>query len=567
MKQDEKQTRSSHLGSKKLNRNVLIGTAATLILGGTAFGLTKLNQEAEAPMQQMKPSSETTKQTDSSKETIQKQQESKKTTKSEDQADKTSSILEHYGILQTDPADQTNRSVAARLKPEELVTVATTLKNSIEKDNDRSDRTNDNLIIQDVSKETPVDQPPIVEPNVPGETPTDPELPSIVDPVPVWVGPKVYPLIQSPIIQQNSWFQANDYFYVSTGSQSDPVITTTTIDTTIAGTQLLTITATDRQGYSDTLTIPIYVNSRPELTVSAEETTIPIGSTIDLLSFVNASDLEDGNLSSNITYTTNLDTSVEGVYTVYYKVTDSYGGYATASMNIRVENEAPSISNVDMTIPVFSAFNPETYLSQVVVKDREDPNVKLTYNETEMAAVDPTKPGVYEVSLKATDSYGKSTTVVGKITVENTPPKIVGVSNKTIYQGETFDPLEGISIIDNEEVIDLSQVIVSGEYDLSTPGEYTINLSVSDSFVETTESFVLTVLPAEEESDPDMPEEGENPSEENPTEEMPEEETIPEESKEEAQLTEDSVVDEGQAATQIVQDGNTGEEITETINE
>lgn len=235
-------------------------------------------------------------------------------------------------------------------------------------------------------------------------------------------------------------------------------------------------------------------------------------------------------------------------------------------MNIRVENEAPSISNVDMTIPVFSTFDPKTYLSQVVVKDREDPNVKLTYNEIEMAAVDSSKPGVYEVTLTATDSYGKSTTVVGKITVENTPPKIIGVSNKTIYQGETFDPLEGISVIDNEEVLDLSQVVVSGEYDLSTPGEYTIVLSISDSFVETTESFVLTVLPAVEESDPDMPEEGETPSDQTPPEEAPVEETIPEESKEEAQLTEDSVVDEGKATTQVVQEGNVDEEV-ETINE
>lgn len=559
MNQDEKPNRSSRTEIKKINRKVFIGTAAALLLGGTAFGGTKLNQErSETPMYQADSQKEGVEETVPSRGTGQDPKKPGKSETQEEKPDQTPSVLEHYGIVQPDTLKEPDLPVTTQLKPAELALVATTIKESAAPTKED--------VTKPVSDESSVEQPSILTPTIPSETPTDPESPSVVDPAPVWVGPKVYPLIQSPVVQQGSYFQASDYYYVSTGSQADPVITTTTIDTSVVGTQQLTITATDSQGYSDTLTIPIYVNSQPVLTVSAEETTIPIGSTIDLLSFVSASDHEDGELSSKVTYTTDLDPSVEGVYTVYYQVTDAYGGFATASMNIRVENEAPAISNVDMTIPVFSTFDPETYLSQVVVKDREDPNVKLTYNEAEMAAVDPSKPGVYEVTLTATDSYGKSTTVVGKITVENTPPKIVGVSNKTIYQGEAFDPLEGITVVDNEEELSLSQVLVSGEYDLSTPGEYTIVLSISDSFVETTESFVLTVLPADEETEPDKPVEDETPSDQSPTEEAPEE-SISDESQEEAQLTEDSVVDEGQAATQIVQDGNTDEEITETINE
>lgn len=567
MSEEEKQNRSSRKAIKKVNRKVLIGTAATLLLGGTAFGLTKLNQgSSDTPMHQMKS---TTESTEENKDSIIRPKASQKTPgDTKKQQDKVPSVLEHFGIIRSETMNEGNYVAAAQLKPEELSVAATALKKSIEKETELADKAKDTLVVQDSPTNIPVAPPIIsVDPVAPIEKPTNPELPPVVvDPVPVWVGPKIYPNSQFPVIQQNGAFQASDYFYVATGSQADPVITTTEIDTSVAGTQTLTITAIDTQGYSDTVSIPIYVNSRPTLSLSTKETTIPIGSTIDLATYVTAEDLEDGVLSSKVTYTTNLDTSVEGIYSVHYTVEDAYGAAATASMKVKVENEAPSISNVNMTIPVFSSFDPDAYLSQVVVKDREDQNVKLTYNETEMAAVDPTKPGGYEISLTATDSYGKSTTVVGKITVENTPPKIVGVSNKTIYQGESFDPLEGISVIDNEEVLDLSQVVVSGEYDLSTPGEYTIVLSVSDSFVETTESFILTVLPADEKIEPDKPAEDETPSDQNSTEEAPEE-SISEESKEEAQLTEDPIVDEGQATTQMMQEGNADEEVAEIINE
>ncbi|MCR1929498.1 MULTISPECIES: immunoglobulin-like domain-containing protein [Enterococcus] len=567
MSEEEKQNRYSRKAIKKVNRKVLIGTAATLLLGGTAFGLTKLNQDSSVtPMHQMKSTTESTKE---NKNSIISPKESQKISgDTKKQTDKVPSVLEQFGIIRSEITNEGNYVAAAQLKPEELSVAATALKKSIDKETELADKVKDPVAIQDSPTDTPL-APPIssVDPVTPSETPTTPELPPVVvDPVPVWVGPKIYSNNQSLVIQQNGAFQASDYFYVVAGSQADPVITTTEIDTSVAGTQTLTITAIDTQGYSDTVSIPIYVNSRPTLSLSTKETTIPIGSTIDLATYVTAEDLEDGVLSSKVTYTTNLDTSVEGIYSVHYTVEDAYGAAATASMKVKVENEAPSISKVNMTIPVFSSFDPDAYLSQVVVKDREDQNVKLTYNETEMAAVDPTKPGGYEVSFTATDSYGKSTTVVGKITVENTPPKIVGVSNKTIYQGESFDPLEGISVIDNEEVLDLSQVVVSGEYDLSTPGEYTIVLSVSDSFIETTESIILTVLPTKDELDPDQPVE-ETILEENSTDTNSEEGTALEEAPKGESVGEENISDEEQSTNQIMQEGNADKKMVETINE
>ena len=65
--------------------------------------------------------------------------------------------------------------------------------------------------------------------------------------------------------------------------------------------------------------------------------------------------------------------------------------------------------------------------------------------------------------------------------VDDIPPVIEGVADITITQGSDFDPLDGVSIIDNVDgPIDLSELDVEGEVDVLVPGEYTLTYTVSD---------------------------------------------------------------------------------------
>ena len=516
MSNAENQKESIHNKLKKVNKSVLVGAAATILIGGTAFGVSRMNHDGgESPKYKTEnvKGKNTSEESATSTENSSSQKSASKKESIEEQTKKSPSIFEHFGITQPEIFKESTKVSESKIKPEELSLVASVLKNSIMKEDTEKDSTP--ILVQKPSTEEPiVTLPVIVGPTESGNQPTEPETPSIEEPALSWVGPKVYSLPQSTVVQQNSVFHASDYYFVSPGSQETPVISVSTIDTSIVGSQTLVITATDDQGYSDTLTIPIYVNSRPILSVSSDEVTIQIGSTVDLSSFAAASDFEEGDLTSRVTYTTDLNTSEEGIYSVNYRVEDNNEATATASLKIRVENEAPALSNIDMTVPVFSEFDSESYLSQILLTDREDKNIKLTFNQEELDLVDTTIPGIYEISLTATDSYGKSTTVIGKITVENSAPKLIGVANKTIYQGEHFNPLEGLSVNDSEEELSIDDIVVTGEYDISTPGEYTITLSISDSFGETTESFVLTVLAVEDEQVPTEPD-GESVTEEN----------------------------------------------------
>ena len=64
---------------------------------------------------------------------------------------------------------------------------------------------------------------------------------------------------------------------------------------------------------------------------------------------------------------------------------------------------------------------------------------------------------------------------------------LIGVLEEVaIYAGEEFNPLLGVSAIDNRDGTITSRIQVTGTYDVNVPGTYTINYSVSDNAGNTT---------------------------------------------------------------------------------
>jgi hypothetical protein len=97
-------------------------------------------------------------------------------------------------------------------------------------------------------------------------------------------------------------------------------------------------------------------------------------------------------------------------------------------------------------------------------------------------------------------------TEVDPNTVEDTEkPVINGINNKNIDQGSTFDPLEGVTVIDNiDGEITLTASNVTGTVDTATLGEYELTYTVSDAAGnEATETRTITVVEPSE--DPEYP--------------------------------------------------------------
>lgn len=155
--------------------------------------------------------------------------------------------------------------------------------------------------------------------------------------------------------------------------------------------------------------------------INATDKTLTVGDTFDPKADVTATDEEDGNLTDKIEILKNdVDTTKAGKYEVTYKVTDRKGASRTKTITVTVNpkieplNEAPTIDVTDKEITVGDKFDPK---EGVTAKDKEDGNLTDKI-EILKNTVDPSKPGVYEVTYKVTDSKGASCTKTIKVTVK-----------------------------------------------------------------------------------------------------------------------------------------------------
>lgn len=168
--------------------------------------------------------------------------------------------------------------------------------------------------------------------------------------------------------------------------------------------------------------------------INATDKTLTVGDTFDPKADVTATDEEDGDLTGKIIVEkNNVNTDVAGKYEVTYKVTDRKGATSRKTIIVTVNpkmeplNEAPTIDVTDKEITVGDKFDPK---EGVTAKDKEDGNLTDKI-EILKNTVDPSKPGVYEVTYKVTDRKGASCTKTIKVTVKEKAPAPSKDNNKT----------------------------------------------------------------------------------------------------------------------------------------
>ena len=273
---------------------------------------------------------------------------------------------------------------------------------------------------------------------------------SYVKTIKVTVNPKMEPINAAPIIKaEDKTLTVGDTFDPKAdvtatdeedGNLTDKIeILKNDVDTTKPGKYEVTYKVTDRKGASYTKSITVTVNPKMEVlnaipTIKAEDKTLTVGDTFDPKADVTAEDVEDGDLTDKIEVLKNeVDTTKSGKYEVTYKVTDNQGASRTKTITVTVNpkieplNEAPTIDVTDKEITVGDKFDPK---DGVTAKDKEDGNLTDKI-EILKNTVDPSKPGVYEVTYKVTDSKGASCTKTIKVTVKEKAPAPSKDNNKT----------------------------------------------------------------------------------------------------------------------------------------
>ena len=290
---------------------------------------------------------------------------------------------------------------------------------------------------------------------------------SYVKTIKVTVNPKMEPINAAPIIKaEDKTLTVGDTFDpkadvtatdAEDGNLTDKIeILKNEVDTTKPGKYEVTYKVTDCKGASYTKSITVTVNPKMEVlnaipTIKAEDKKITVGDTFDPKADVTAEDVEDGNLTDKIEVLKNeVDTTKAGKYEVTYKVTDSKGASRTKTITVTVNpkmeplNEAPTIDVTDKKITVGDKFDPK---DGVTAKDKEDGNLTDKI-EILKNTVDPSKPGVYEVTYKVTDSKGASCTKTIKVTVkEKTPAPSKNNDKTTTVTPKTSDSTNVSAVI------------------------------------------------------------------------------------------------------------------------
>ncbi|WP_258080052.1 DUF5011 domain-containing protein [Enterococcus mundtii] len=283
----------------------------------------------------------------------------------------------------------------------------------------------------------------------------------------------------------------------------------TTLQTEKEGSYEVIYSVTDQFGASANLISNMTITNEAPIISGPNQVVLPVDQSFSLFDYFSANDQEDGaiNLTSENILASDLVPYVPGNYFVRIgNVSDRYGKRAAErTIYVHLTNEAPTVTNTHMTLPVFSELNKESYLAKLVLADREDPvdQLHVAIDLPFWEKIDTSRLNIYRFPLQVQDTHGEITKNFGSIRVVNEPPLFSGIEDKRIIVGEEKpDLLAGIAVSDREERIGIEDVEIIEEIAWDTPGIYPVYLTVKDTFTETTVSFHVII----QDNNPEMPE-------------------------------------------------------------
>ena len=200
----------------------------------------------------------------------------------------------------------------------------------------------------------------------------------------------------------------------------------------------------------------------------------------------------------DVEYNTTVEEVEDIVYESSSKVRDvKLKGVNTSKLGdsiieLEYRDSSNRLLHRELTMHVVDTIPPTIIVEDKVSIDIDDINknkfverIKITDNHT--AGIVPnvssistktTKP--QDITITATDSVGNESNVVVSVTVTDKQKPTITVSNSVIGVGSKFDLLDGVAVSDNSGHNLMGKLSTSGEVDVSTAGDYTIEYSVSD---------------------------------------------------------------------------------------
>ena len=258
-----------------------------------------------------------------------------------------------------------------------------------------------------------------------------------------------------------------------------------TVDINTAGTYTITFNVTDAAGNAAapvSRVVQVADRTAPVITLLG---TTPVNhevGTIYVDPGATATDIIDGDITSNITVTGSVNANIQGTYTLTYRVSDAAGNAASAvtrTINV-ADTGAPSITLLGSTPVAHELQTPYTDAG-ATASDAADGD--LTANIVTSGSVDANLAGTYTLSYNVSDSQGNPASTVSRTVVvaDRTPPVIslTGSSTVNVEQGSSYTDAGATA----SDIIDgnlSANITVSGSVNTSLSGSYILNYNVSD---------------------------------------------------------------------------------------
>lgn len=225
-------------------------------------------------------------------------------------------------------------------------------------------------------------------------------------------------IVDSKTIIQGSVFDPKENVFAYDNVEGDLTdniqIIKNDVDTTLVGEYEVIYRVSNSVGTTVTKTIIVTVRSNTPPVVNASDKEILQHVPFNLLKGVTAIDAEDGDITNQISVTSDVNIFQVGTYTATYTVTDSDNNTVERTINITVVlNSNPVINAVDKEISKGQEID---LLENVTAFDGEDGD--LTHLINVIGSVDVNIPGVYFITYTVTDSDGNKTLKSINITVK-----------------------------------------------------------------------------------------------------------------------------------------------------
>lgn len=269
----------------------------------------------------------------------------------------------------------------------------------------------------------------------------------------------------------------------------EEIVISGSVVTTQTGSYDISYNVVDRFGLAAntiTRTVNVINEGTPTIRIAGENPTTVIQGDIYVDQGATASDPEDGDITTGIVTTIDVDTAIVGAsHTVTYTVVDNDGSAAVPAIRVVdvIENLKPVItltgSNSIRHIQGQEFIDPG-----YSARDDHDDDTALSNSIQVSGTVDYTQVGFYALTYTVSDAQGLAADpVVRTVEVYNTEPvlTLIGSNNISLVQYSTYTELKAITT-DAEDGDISSSIIISGDnVNTAVPGTYNLYYDVVDS--------------------------------------------------------------------------------------